>query len=70
VEVIKAAALNLALAPTKEILLGQQQPTGRQGLGCSVSSQQFHYGLQGQGPGFSLEEKPGGGQVLPAGAGR
>jgi hypothetical protein len=42
VEVIKAAALNLALAPTKEILLGQQQPTGRQGLGCSFRSQQFH----------------------------
>ena len=70
VEVVKAAALHLALARAKEILLGQQQPNGSKGRGCRLRSQQFHQGLQGQGPCFALEEKPGGGQVLPAGGGR
>ena len=38
-QVIEAAPLHLALAPTEEILLVQQQPTGRQGLGCGFRGQ-------------------------------
>ena len=38
-QVIEAAPLHLALAPTEEILLVQQQPTGRQGRGCGFRGQ-------------------------------
>ena len=69
-EVVAAAALDLPLAPTKEILLGQQQPAGRQGLGIGFRGQELHQGGQGHGPVLTLQQQPGGGQVLAAGRSR